>query len=74
MKLFYLNYYYMDYSASIFVVVVVYYLTCHGIHRNPDVPTIEADLLAAMCKAEVIPEDMVNDLGKVTLQYCHLTY
>lgn len=34
--------------------------------RNPGVPTIEEDLLAALCKANAFPKEMENDLGKVS--------
>jgi len=36
-------------------------------HRNPGVPTIEEDLLAAMCKALAFPASMENDLAKVCM-------
>ena len=33
--------------------------------RNPGVPTIEEDLIEALCKAEAFPEEMKDNLGKV---------
>lgn len=36
--------------------------------RNPGVPTIEEDLLEALCKAEAFPEEMKDNLGRVRRQ------
>lgn len=36
--------------------------------RNPGVPTIEEDLIEALCKAEAFPEEMKDNLGKVRRQ------
>lgn len=35
-------------------------------HRNPGVHTIEEELLEALCKAGAFPEDMKDNLGKVS--------
>ena len=35
-------------------------------HRNPGVRTIEEELLEALCKAGAFPEDIKDNLGKVS--------
>lgn len=42
--------------------------------RNPGVPTIEGDLLDAMCKASAFPPSMKKDLAQVSLSTCMAGY
>ena len=44
------------------------YMTVLFLVRNPGVPTIEEDLIEALCKAGAFPEEMKDNLGKVKLE------